>query len=88
MHMYMRGTIAFCARLHLLIRHAFVKIPGLSHVNRYPLSCFLLLGKDDISSYLSKLCLNRVNPVSVLGSGRSDPVNIRLAHDPSILLQL
>ena len=88
MYMNMRGTIAFCTCLHLSIRHALVKICGLSHVNRYPLPCFRLLGKDDISSYLSKLCLNRVNPVSVFCSGRSDPVNVRLAQDLSLLLQL
>jgi len=88
MHMSMRSTISFCTCLRLLLRHAFVKIPGLSDVDRNPLSSFLLLGKDNVSSCLSKLRLIRINPVSVLGSGGSDPVNIRFAHDPSLLLQL
>jgi hypothetical protein len=80
MDMRVGGTIIFSAIFRFLIRKSFVKIPGLSYVDRFPFTCLSLPGKNDIAGYFSKTRFYRMNPISIIPTGLTRPVNVRLAH--------
>jgi hypothetical protein len=65
MDMRVGGTIIFSAIFRPSIRKSFVKVPGLSDVDRFPFTCLTLPGKNDIAGYFSKTRFYRMNPISI-----------------------
>ena len=86
--MGMGGSVILGAIFSLGIGKSFVKIAGLSDVNRFPFTGFGLPDERDIAGYFSKTGFYGMNPISMIPTGLTCPVDIRLADFCSPLIIL